>query len=210
MDTTIAAILLAAGRSRRMGVYKPLLPFGNRTIIEACVDNFQRAGIENIIVVIPVHRTEEMRSRLAHLQVGFAVNPDEESEMSDSIARGVEQLSSATQAFFIALADQPMIPPAVIQMMLDERRRTGARIIAPEYGGRGGHPVLIDFELREELLHLDAKRGLRALLDKHTNEMQRVVVDTEFVTRDLDTWDAYQALHMEVFGVAPPVLPLFN
>ncbi len=193
-----------------MGVYKPLLPFGNRTIIEACIDNFQRAGIENIIVVVPAHRTKEMRSRLAHLQVGFAVNSDEESEMSDSIARGVEQLSSVTQAFFIALADQPMIPPAVIQTMLDERRRTGARIIAPEYDGRGGHPVLIDFELREELLQLDAKRGLCALLDKHTNEVLRVVVDTEFVTRDLDTWDDYQALHTEVFGVAPPVSPPSN
>ncbi len=200
----IAAILLAAGHGRRMGAYKPLLPFGNQTIIETCIDNFERAGIEDIIVVIPARREEEMRARLSHLQVRFAVNTDEASEMSDSIARGVEQLSNETDALFIALADQPMIASAVIRKLLDERGRTGARIIAPEYKGRGGHPVLIDFVLRDELLHLDPKRGLRALLEARKDEVRRVAFGTECVVRDMDTWDDYCALHTETFGTAPP------
>jgi len=201
----IAAILLAAGRSTRMGAYKPLLPFGNRTIIETCIDNFERAGIENIIVVVSARRAAEIRAQLSHLQVRFAVNPDEASEMSDSIARGVEQLSNETTALFIALADQPTVPRAVIVKLQDERARTNAQIVAPEYNGHGGHPVLIDFALRDELLHLDPKGGLRALLEARKDDVRRISFDTEYVVRDMDTWDDYCALHTETFGVAPPI-----
>lgn len=206
----VAVILLAAGHGRRMGAYKPLLPFGNQTIIETCIDNFQRAGITDIIIVVSKRREKELRARLPHLQVRFAVNPDEASEMSDSIARGVEHLSIDTEAIFIALADQPMIAPAVIRKLLDERGRTRAQIIAPEYRGRGGHPVLIDFALRDELLHLDPKRGLRALLEARKDEVRRVAFDTEYVVRDMDTWDDYCALHTETFGAAPPVASPFQ
>lgn len=206
----VAVILLAAGHGRRMGAYKPLLPFGNQTIIETCIDNFQRAGITDIIIVVSKRREKELRARLPHLQVRFAVNPDEASEMSDSIARGVEHLSIDTEAIFIALADQPMIAPAVIRKLLDERGRTRAQIIAPQYRGRGGHPVLIDFALRDELLHLDPKRGLRALLEARKDEVRRVAFDTEYVVRDMDTWDDYCALHTETFGAAPPVASPFQ
>lgn len=206
----VAVILLAAGHGQRMGAYKPLLPFGTRTIIETCIDNFLRAGIEDIIAVIPAHREEEMRARLAHLQIRFAVNAIETSEMSDSITRGVEHLSVETEAIFIALADQPMIAPAVIRKLLDERGRTRAHIIAPEYRGRGGHPVLIDLVLRDELLHLDPERGLRALLEALKDDVRRVAFDTEYVVRDMDTWDDYCALHAETFGVAPPIASPFQ
>lgn len=206
----VAVILLAAGHGQRMGAYKPLLPFGTRTIIETCIDNFQRAGTEDIIAVIPARNEEEMRARLAHLQIRFAVNAIETSEMSDSIARGVEHLSVETEAIFIALADQPMIAPAVIRKLLDERGRTRAHITAPEYRGRGGHPVLIDLVLRDELLHLDPERGLRALLEALKDDVRRVAFDSEFVVRDMDTWDDYCALHAETFGVAPPIASPFQ
>jgi molybdenum cofactor cytidylyltransferase len=200
----VAAILLAAGHGRRMGAYKPLLPFGKQTVIETCVNNFERAGITDIIIVVSKRREKEMRARLSRLKVRFAVNEDEASEMSDSIARGVEQIADETKALFIALADQPTIASEVIRKLLDERGRTGARIIAPEYKGRGGHPVLIDFVLRDELLHLDPKRGLRAVLEARKDEVRRVAFDTECVVRDMDTWDDYCALHTETFGTAPP------
>ncbi len=188
-----------------MGTYKPLLPFGARTVIETCINNFERAGITNILIVVSARKEKAMRAHLSHLKVRFAVNADEASEMSDSIARGVEHLSDETNALFIALADQPTIAPAVIVKLQDERLRTGAHIIAPEYQGRGGHPVLIDFALHDELLHLDAGRGLRALLEVRKDEVRRVAFDTEYVVRDMDTWDDYSALHTETFGTAPPV-----
>jgi molybdenum cofactor cytidylyltransferase len=89
--------------------------------------------------------------------------------------------------------------------LIEERERTGARLIVPEYRGRGGHPVLLDGGFREELLMLDQERGLRALFDAHRGEVLRVPVSSPFVARDMDTWDDYRALYLEVFGVQPPV-----
>src|SRR5947207_10430778 len=89
----VAAILLAAGRSHRMGAFKPLLPFGERTVIEACIGNLQAGGVEDVLVVVGL-RADELREQLAHVAVRFAVNAEEESEMGVSIARGVEQVRS--------------------------------------------------------------------------------------------------------------------
>ncbi|MFN2456060.1 MAG: NTP transferase domain-containing protein [Pyrinomonadaceae bacterium] len=205
-NESIAAILLAAGRSRRMGAYKPLLPFGARTVIEACLETFERAGIKEIIVVVPANRAVEVRARLSSKQVRFAVNEAAESEMSASIACGVSQLSSETSALFIALADQPAIPHTVVCELMQERKRTNAPIIAPEHKGRGGHPVLLDYSFRAELLNLDAARGLRGLLEKHKESVRRIAVETPFVARDMDTWEDYCALHVEIYGTLPPPL----
>ncbi|HEX8354014.1 MAG TPA: NTP transferase domain-containing protein, partial [Pyrinomonadaceae bacterium] len=62
----IAAILLAAGRSRRMGAFKPLLPFGGVSVVEACVAALRGAGVAEVSVVVG-HRGEEVRAALAHL-----------------------------------------------------------------------------------------------------------------------------------------------
>src|SRR5437868_15250448 len=88
----VTAILLSAGRSSRMGAFKPLLPFGDKTVIETCIDNLLRGGVETIVVVVG-HRAEEIHERLAHLPVRFAINEDAESEMGVSISRGAEQRS---------------------------------------------------------------------------------------------------------------------
>jgi molybdenum cofactor cytidylyltransferase len=199
----VAAILLAAGRSRRMGAFKPLLPFGDKTVAEACIASLMDGGVGRIVVVLGT-RAEELRERLAHLPVSFVVNADASSEMGVSIARGIEGVAVETDAILIALCDQPAVPPDVVRFLIDERERTGARLILPEYDGRGGHPVLIDGELRQELLMLDQERGLRALFDAHRGEVLRVPVSSPYVARDMDTWDDYRALYLEVFGAQPP------
>lgn len=198
----ISAVLLAAGRSRRMGAFKPLLPFGERSVVEACIDNLLKGGAEEIVIVVG-HRAREVRDRLKHLQVRFALNEDVESEMAASIACGVEQVSDQAEAVLIALVDQPAVPPELINFLIEERGRTGARLIVPEYCGRGGHPVLVDLGFREELLNLDRERGLRGLFDKHQEEVLRAPVSTPYVARDMDTWDDYRALYLEIFGAGP-------
>jgi molybdenum cofactor cytidylyltransferase len=199
----ISAILLAAGRSRRMGAFKPLLPFGERTVVEACINNLSSGGVEEIIVVIG-HRADEMRGRLGHLPVRFAINAEAESEMGVSIARGIEQISSQAEAVFIALVDQPAIPPEVVQFLIAERTRTRAQLIVPEHEGRGGHPVLIDLSFRPQLLNLDPQKGLRGLFEASREKVSRVAVASAYVARDMDRWDDYCALHREVFGTEPP------
>jgi len=199
----VAAILLAAGRSERMGAFKPLLPFGDRTVIENCIDYLRRGGVETIVVVLG-QQADHVRRQLANTPVRFVVNPDPKSEMSVSIACGMQELPEGTRATFIALTDQPAIPPEVVATVIETWKTTGAKLIVPEYEGRGGHPVLVDLGFRDELLTLDQKRGLRALFDAHREQVRRVPVESPFIARDIDTWDDYCALHQEAFGRTPP------
>ena len=199
----IAAVLLAAGRSRRMGAFKPLLPFGGLSVVEACVAALREGGAAEVVVVVG-HRGDEVRAALAHSPgVRFAVNEVAGSEMGLSVARGVEALSAETEAALVALVDQPAVPSAEIKKLTEEKQRTGARLVLPEWQGRGGHPVLVDLAYRGELLTLVPEKGLRSLFDAHRAEVLRVPAGSPYVTRDMDTWEDYVALHTEVFGSPP-------
>ncbi|MFS8084078.1 MAG: nucleotidyltransferase family protein [Acidobacteriota bacterium] len=197
----VSAILLAAGRSRRMGAFKPLLPFGDSSVIESCIDTLRAAGIEKVIVVVG-HRGEDVQSQLVNSKVSFAINPDPDSEMNASIACGARLVSDSAKALLIALVDHPAVPPEVLTQLIDEWTQD-AKLVQPEYAGRGGHPVLIDLAYRQELLDLDPEKGLRALFATHHQEVLRVPVDSPYVARDMDTWEDYRRLHQDVFGVAP-------
>ena len=197
----VAAILLAAGRSRRMGAFKPLLPFGDRTVIECCINNLRAADVDEIVVVVG-HRAEEVRQQLKAFDGGFAVNPDPKSEMSASIVLGVEQVTSNAKALLLALVDHPAVPPEVIRTLIEEWKR-GAKLVQPEHAGRGGHPVLIDVAYRDELLSLDPAQGLRALFAAHREQVRRLAVESAYVARDMDTWEDYRRLHQDVLGIAP-------
>jgi CTP:molybdopterin cytidylyltransferase MocA len=186
-----------------MGAFKPLLPFGERTVVESCVGNLIAAGIEEIVVVVG-HRAEELRARLSNLPVRFALNDAVESGMGASIARGVEELFGAASAVLVTPADLPAVPPEVIKEMIGTHRREGARIVIPEWRGRGGHPVLVSLDFREELLRLGERGSLRGLFETHGREVLRLPVASPFIARDVDTWEDYSALHEEVFGVPPP------
>src|SRR5687767_2579627 len=107
----ISAVVLAAGRSTRMGAFKPLLPFGNQTVIESCLDSLRSGGVpaESIVIVLG-HRADDLRARLTHLPLRFALNPDAESEMSASITAGIAKIPAPTGATLITPADLPAVP----------------------------------------------------------------------------------------------------
>jgi len=204
VKSDVAALLLAAGRSSRMGKFKPLLPFGDQTVVESCLSNLRAAKIEEIILVIG-HRADEIRDHLANAEVQFAINPDPDSEMSVSIARGIEHVNLHAEALLIALVDHPAVPAETLRTLIDEWTRTGARLIQPEYHGKGGHPVLVDLSFRDELKQLDSTEGLRGLFRRHRDEARRLTVSSPYVARDMDTWEDYLALHEEFFGYPPRV-----
>ena len=196
------ALLLAAGQSKRMGAFKPLLPFGEKTVIESCIDYLREGGVETIVVVVG-HRADEVRKKLANNDVSFAFNPDPDSEMGASIAAGIRELPETAQATLIALCDHPAVPATVVSTVIDAWTN-GARLVIPTWQNRGGHPVLVDLGFKSELLSLGSAGGLRALFDAHSNEVQRVEVDSPFIARDMDTWDDYLTLHGEATGEPAP------
>ena len=198
----VAAILLAAGQSRRMGAFKPLLPFGDRTVIESCINYLKEGGVESVIVVVG-HRADDIRNRVKAGSVKFAVNPDPTSEMNASIAVGVRALPDDARAILIALVDHPAIPSRVVSSLIGEWAK-GFRLVKPTTLGRGGHPVLVDLSLRDELLNLDSARGLKGLFEKHRADVKRIEVESPYIARDIDTWDDYVRLYSEVLGEKAP------
>ena len=196
------AILLAAGQARRMGAFKPLLPFGGSSVVAHCLSNLEAAGVARTVVVIG-HRAEEMRVHLQDRPVLLAYNSETGSALGVSIARGIECLPADTRAILICLVDQPAVPPEAIRVLCEAWAEGRGRLLIPTYQGRGGHPVVIDAAFKDELLTLDESGGLRGFLAAQQSEVRRVPVNSPYVCRDMDTWADYEALHLDVYGVLP-------
>lgn len=199
---SVAAVLLAAGRSERMGAFKPLLPFGNKTVIQSSIDYLRSGGVVEIVVVTG-YRGDELREHLALADVRFAENPDPGSEMSASIRYGVQALSPEMEATLITPLDHPAVPALVVQSLISSWKK-GACLVVPTWHNKGGHPVLVDLKFKQQLLELEPARGLKALFDANRHEVVRLAVDSPYIARDMDTWDDYRALYEDVFHAPPP------
>jgi molybdenum cofactor cytidylyltransferase len=196
----VAAIILAAGRSERMGTFKPLLPFGQKTVIETCIDHMRAGGVETVVVVLGQGpRGDKLKAQLIDAEVVFAINPDPDSEMSASVACGVRALPEGIQAVVINPVDHAAVPPEVVATLVCEWMQ-GARMVKPTWKERGGHPVLVDLSFRDELLSLNPNGGLKTFFSDREAQVKRVAVSSSYIARDMDTWDDYVALHQEVFG----------
>jgi molybdenum cofactor cytidylyltransferase len=200
----VAAIILAAGRSQRMGAFKPLLPFGPKTVVQTCIDNLRSGGVESVVVVVGNGpEAEELKSHLQNSDVTVAINHVLESEMSASVACGVLALPEIIKAVVIIPVDHAAVPGEVVSSLV-QAWREGAQLVKPTGAGRGGHPVLIDLEFRDDLLNLNPAQGLKGFLTKHEDKVRRLAVNSNYIARDMDTWEDYRVLHEEVFGVPPP------
>ena len=182
----IFAIVLAAGKSQRMGRPKMVLPFGSQTIIETVIDNIMKAGISDILVVTGSDR-DTVESACSNKPVAFCYNPKYEEGMHSSVVCGFSYLPEITRAVLVFLGDQPFIPFEVIQTVMHTWQQSGKGIIIPTYQGKRGHPTLFDFRLREEILHLDPTAGLRSVIRKFPEEMLEIEVNFPQILKDIDT-----------------------
>ena len=187
----IAAIVLAAGLSRRMGRAKVLLDWGGRPVIRQVVEQLTGRGMELIVVL--GHEGKAIREALDGLPVRFVENPEPEAGQAGSIARGVSALGPGIEAALIALGDQPALPPEVVPRLLDTFRRTGKPVVAPLYRGAQGNPVLFAASVFSELRSLTGDRGARAVLGEDPGRVALVPFDLP-MPADLDTLEEYERL----------------
>lgn len=193
----IRVVLLAAGESKRMGRPKLLLPFGNSTIIETVVSTALSASIDEVLLVLGAWE-ERIRQRIAHMPVTLAINTEYRSGMLSSIQCGFRHLPADTEAAVILLGDQPEIPVRVIDMVIDAWRVSGKGLVVPVCAGRRGHPLLVDMCYRDEVRHLDAALGLRALLSAHGDDVHEIEVPVKAILKDIDTPQDYSELTARV------------
>jgi molybdenum cofactor cytidylyltransferase len=184
------ALILAAGSSRRMGSQKLLLPYGQSTIIETVIDNVLNSYIDHVMVVLGANQ-QEIQDILEQKSVQFCHNREHEKGMLSSVICGIRALPADAVTALIYLGDQPGIPPAVTNSVIDAYSEELFGIVIPVHNHRRGHPLLVDMKYRKEIEHLDLEEGLRALRHHFPQDVLEVEVDEPGILVDIDTREDY-------------------
>jgi molybdenum cofactor cytidylyltransferase len=191
----ISAIILAAGQSKRMGQPKMLLPWGKTTVIEHVVTTFLNAGIEDVIVVTGGAR-EQVENLVNQYHIRKVHNHDYATgEMLSSIQYALGVMPDETRAALIGLGDQPQVQEKSVRLICEEYRESQSRLIVPSFQMRRGHPWLVARPLWSEILALTPPESPRDFLNRHTEEIHYVSVETQSVLADLDTPEDYERSH---------------
>ncbi len=193
MAEKIAAIILSAGFSRRMGGFKPLLPLGNKTALERTVGLFQRAGVAHLQVVTG-HRAEELQPLLQQLQVQETFNQKYQEGMFTSVQCALRSMPGHIEAFFLQPVDMPLVRDNTLPQLLKARQESGRGIVHPLFFGKRGHPPLISTRYRDIILNGNGNGGLKALLLPFEEDILEIEVADEHSILDMDTPADYNYL----------------
>jgi molybdenum cofactor cytidylyltransferase len=187
----IWAVVLAAGESRRMGRPKLLLPYGKETIIETVVRAVIGSSVDGTLVVLGAGR-RGIEEKLRKFPVVMAVNREYERGMFSSVLCGLGRLPQAARAAVLVLADQPGIASEVIDSLIESFHREKKGLVIPVFGGKRGHPLLLDLKYRRAIEGLSADIGLRGLLHEHPEDVWEVRVSSPEILRDIDSPEDYR------------------
>jgi molybdenum cofactor cytidylyltransferase len=183
-EKMISAIVLAAGKSTRMGQQKMLMPWGDTTVLGRVIRTLQNAGMEDIVLV--TH--SDILHSVEHLPIRVMLNDD--GDMLSSMKAGVRIQKPAAQATLICLGDQPQMEEGSVRSVCEAFLKSRANLVVPSYQMRRGHPWLAARALWEEMLGLQ-DASLREFLNAHSAEIEYVPVETPTILQDLDTPEDY-------------------
>ena len=195
-----AAVLPAAGSSRRMGRPKLLLPFRGTALVGAVVEALRQAGAAPIVLVTSAER-EDLLDWARETGLTAAVNTDPERGMLSSIREGIAALGGAAalaragEVLLVCPADLPGLRAATVGELLRRQAEAAAPLAVPVFRGKRGHPLAIAAALIPEIETLDLEVGLRQLLDRHAAEVLEVEVGDEGAVEDVDTPEDYERLN---------------
>ncbi len=175
------AVVLAAGKSSRMGANKLLLEVAGRTVLDKLLDALTQAVDE--VVVVTGNNPEPIR-RIAEVHgVHVTHNPDHEKGMTTSFQAGLRSMGGV-DGVFLVLGDQLGLRPELLRRMAAALEDSGALIVSPTHGGKRGHPVLFRLVLVGEILAVEGT--LKEVVDAHAGE-HVTVEGGEWSILDFDT-----------------------
>lgn len=183
----LAALVLAAGGSRRLGRPKQLEPWGHTTLLGHVVEGVRALPVDEVWVVLGADLDLVMTS-VDLADCGVVENPEWEEGLASSLRVGLDALTrlSRADAALVVLGDQPGIAPDVVARLIEARRRSRRPAAVPKYRYAWGNPVLVDRSLWARLMSLEGDEGARRLLQAHPEWVEEVWVD-RLPPRDVDT-----------------------
>ncbi len=196
----VAAVVLAAGSSTRMGRNKLLLDLGGETMVRRAVRAAIGGGVDEVVVVLG-HDEPLVRTELADLPCTLVVNPDHAQGAGTSVRTGVRQVAAvgAADALVVVLADMPYVTAEMIAAVVARYRETRAPLVASHYGAVQAPPTLYDRALFEELLSIPGERGAKQVVRRHEQEAA-VVSWPESARRDVDVPADYEGVRADLLG----------
>ena len=195
MASVIPAIVLAAGRSSRMGRAKATLPAGDgHTFLTRIVQTFLDADVDDVIVVVG-HDADAIAASFSEsgLPARFVVNRDYDRGQLSSLQAGLDVIDRpGVAAVLVTLVDVPLVSPATVRAVIERYRRTCAPIVRPTSGDRHGHPLLIDRSIFGALRATDPSTGAKPIVRAHATAAGDIVIDDEGAFTDIDTEEDYR------------------
>jgi len=193
----IAAIVLAAGRSTRMGATNKLLAeVGGRPMARRVAETALASAARPVLVVTG-HQAEAVRSALMGLDVDLIANPDYAVGLATSLKAGIRALPADCQGALMLLGDMPRVTAAHLDaLMAAFAPERDAAIVVPTHNGQRGNPVLWSAEFFAEMLGLEGDVGARTLVARHADRVREVDLGTDAVLIDVDTPEALVRLKL--------------
>jgi molybdenum cofactor cytidylyltransferase len=191
----IPGIVLAAGKSSRMGRTKALLPAGDGdTFLSRVVRTLREGGVDDVVIVVGAD-AGAIRAAIDRdkMPVRVVENPGyEQGQLSSLIAalRIVDR--PGVRAALVTLIDVPLIAATTVRTLLDEYRTGSALIVRPVSRARHGHPVIFDRALFDELRRANPKEGAKEVVRRYSAERLNVAIDDEGAFTDIDTPEDYE------------------
>ncbi len=180
----VRPIVLAAGRSSRMGFDKLRTDLGGRPVLAHIVDTIEQAGLPPPHIVTDADAAE-LREILGERELCQTRASDARRGMAHSLMAGISALPQDTRAAIICLGDMPFVPASLLQRMAQQA--TASTILVPMCDGRRGNPITWGSDFFAALLNLSGDTGARSLLEKYRASVVPIHIDDPGIHFDLDT-----------------------
>jgi molybdenum cofactor cytidylyltransferase len=190
----LSAVILAAGRSERMGKsVKALLPVGGTTFIERIVSCLKTSDIGELFVVIGADSEKILRYAPMN-DVRVLINDGWRLGQLSSLRLGVKNLSSSSQGLLFTLVDHPLVKEDTYSLIIGCWQSHKDKIVIPTFGGRKGHPAIFPRRFYSQILEDELPDGARGIIRKERDSVFFVPVNDPGVVHDVDTPEDFRKL----------------